>query len=161
TTTPTSIPTVTPTGVPTPGGSVQGISKGSGGGKPGATVQAGSFGYAAADGQQQTVSSVSVSVSRTQVFSSLTLTASAGGEPICSATVSAPDIGSTTVFTFSPTLTIGAGQSVTFALSGVISGGQSGSASARIAFAGIVASGGSSKADSAGVLLLAMGLLGF
>ncbi len=123
----TQTPTLVPTPTPTPAGSVTVIEPASGGGKPGATVGAGTFGYTPADINQQVITTVSVTVSHPGIFSSLTLTASLNSVPAGSVTVSAPDIASTTIFTFSPAITIPSGgeQVLTFSLAGVISGGKS------------------------------------
>ena len=166
TTSPTVTPTVTPTATPTAGGDATLIKKGSGGGKPGATVDLGSFGYAASDASEQIVSSVSVSVSKPAVFSSLTLTASLKGEQIGTSTVDSPGITSTTVFTFAPPLTLptGQGESLTFALSGVISGHQAGQLDLpnQMKLASVISVGNSQVGGFGGTgnLVFALSLLG-
>ncbi len=161
---PTSVetPTVTFTPTPTPAGSVDVIEPASGGGKPGSTVSAGSFGYSPADINQQVITTVSVTVSHPGIFSSLTLTASLDSVPAGSVTVSAPDISSTTVFTFSPPITIpfDSGATLTFSLAGVISGGKSAELETvlKVRLAGIV---GSQKPGGGGALMLSLSLLGF
>lgn len=162
----TTLPTVTPTATPTPGGSATLIQKGSGGGKPGTTVDLGSFGYAASDPSEQIVSSVSISVSKPAVFSSLTLTASVNGTQIGTSTVDSPAITSTTVFTFAPPLTLpaGSGESLTFALSGVISGHQTGRLDLpnQVGLAGVMSVGNKHAGGFGGTgsLMFALSLLG-
>ena len=163
TATPTPTVSATPTPTATPGGDASLIEKGSGGGKPGATVDLGSFGYAASDASQQIVTSVNVSVSKPGIFSSLTLTASLGGTAIGTSTVNAPEITSTTVFTFAPPLTLPAGQgeSLTFALTGVISGQTSSlDLPNQIKLAGVIGVGNSGGFGGTGNLMLALSLLG-
>ena len=158
TATPTSIPTATAT----PGGIATLISQASGGGKPGDNVDLGSFSFAASDGQRQVVSSVDVSVSEPKIFVSLTLTATLGGEQVGSSSLTAP-IGSTAHFTFSSPIAVPGGQSLTFALSGVISGAQSGKRDLQdqVKIAGIAAGGGLGGANGPGNLPFSLGLLGF
>ena len=163
--TPTASPSGTPTATPTPVGNVQLIEPGSGGGGPGASVGAGSFSYTPSDILAQTLTSVSVTVSKPNVFSSLVLTASLNGTSAGSSTVNAPNILDTTVFTFSPPISIPAGgsQVLTFTLNGVISGGASaqlGFDHSRIKLAGIVSAGSRASGDHAG-LLIALSMLGF
>jgi len=163
-TTPTATSTTTPTTTPTPVGNVQVIEPGSGSGGPGATVGAGSFGYTPSDTNAQTLTSVSVSISNPNVFSSLVLTASLNGAPAGSSTVNAPNIVDTTVFTFSPAISIpsGGSQVVTFTLSGVLSGGASARLDfdrGRIKLAGVVAGGSRGFGEHAG-LIFALGMLG-
>jgi hypothetical protein len=124
--TPTPPPSSIPTPTATPGGSVTLMEPGSGGGQPGASVGLGIFGYSPANTNQQMVTSVSVSVSRPQIFSSLTLSVRLNSELVGTVTVDAPNITSTTVFAFSPIITIPSGgeESLTFSLGGVISGGK-------------------------------------
>src|SRR5580704_13490805 len=166
TATSTTLPTVTPTATPTPGGRATLIQKGSGGGKPGTTVNLGSFGYAASDASEQIVSSLSVSVSRPAVFSSLTLTASVNGTQIGTSTVDSPAITSTTVFTFAPPLTLpaGSGESLTFALSGVISRHQTGRLDLpnQVRLAGVMSVGNKHAGGfgATGSLMFALSLLG-
>ncbi len=160
----TSTPTATPTATPSRSGVVMVTAQASGGGKPGATVDLGSFSYQASDNHEQTVSSVSVSVSRPKIFSSLTLVATINGDQVGSATLTSP-IESPAAFTFSPPITLPAGQSLRFALSGVISGGASGSLDLgnEIRLAAITTSHRThDDGDSgSGGLMLALYLLGF
>jgi hypothetical protein len=162
----TTGPTITPTATPTPGGNATLIKKGSGGGKPGTTVDLGSFSYAASDASEQIVSSVSVSVSKPAVFSSLTLTASLKRVQIGTSTVDSSAITSTTVFAFAPPLTLPAGQgeSLTFALSGVISGHQAGrlDLTDQIRLAGVISVGNKHGGGFGGTgnLVFALSLLG-
>ena len=160
---PTATPTITPTATPRPGGTVTLIDQASGGGRPGATVALGSFSYAASDNLQQTVRSASVSVSRPSIFSSMTLTATinSNGDTVGTATMTSP-IDSPASFTFSSPIMLSAGQSLTFELSGVISGGTSSSLDLRGEFrlAGISVNIADSGSGDDGTLMLALGLLG-
>ena len=142
------------------------IDKGVGGGKPGTTDDLGDFSYAPSDTAEQIVSSATVSVSKPELFSSLTLTASLGGEQIGSSTIDAPEITANTVFTFAPPLTIpaGGGESLTFALTGVIAGKQAVGLSLpdQVKLAGIVGTGnGNAGLGATGNLMLGLSLLGF
>jgi hypothetical protein len=122
----------------------------------------GSFSYAASDDHQQTVSSVGISVSRSAIFSSLTLVATLGGTQVGSVTLTSP-IGSTAVFAFSSPITLPAGSSLTFALSGVIAGGASGSLDLNnaVRLAGITSFGGSrDTGGGGGLMILALSLIG-
>ena len=98
------------------------------------------------------------------MFSSLALTASINGTPAASSTVNAPDILNTTVFTFDPPISIAGGSdSITFALSGVISGGQTARLDfdhGRIRLAGIVATRSPGAANYAS-LFLGLTIFGF
>ena len=157
----TSAPTVTPTPVPTPGGmaTLQGQSDSTG--KAGATVNLGSFSYASTDAAEQSISSVSVSVSNPKIFSSLTLTVTAGGTTVGTSTADGSALASTTNFAFSPPIDVPAGsESLTFALSGVISGGSSASLELRggVAMAGIIEPDWQHIPGA--ILVLAMGLIG-
>jgi hypothetical protein len=133
----------------------------SGGGKPGATVNLGSFSYEASDDKEQTVSSVSISVSRPLIFSSITLVATLGGAQAGSVTLTSP-IGSTAVFTFLPAIQLPAGSSLSVALSGVIAGGAVGSLDLNneVRLAGITSFGGSRGAGGDGLLILALSFIG-
>jgi hypothetical protein len=164
--TPTATPTATPSATPTPGGVVTVTGQASGGGKPGATVDLGSFSYKSSDNKEQSVSSVSISVSRPNIFSSITLVASLNGDQVGTATLTSP-IGATAVFTFSSSIALPAGDTLAFALSGVISGGASGrlDLNNEIRLAGITTSGGSSGSSRGegggdGLLMLALMMLG-
>jgi hypothetical protein len=165
TATPTVTPTATPSATPTPGGLVTVTGEASGGGKPGATVDLGSFSYKASDNKEQTVSSVSVSVSRPNIFSSLTLVASINGDQVGTATLTSP-IGATAVFTFSSPIALPAGDTLTFALSGVISGGASASLDLKgeIRLAGITTAASSrgegGGGSDGGLLMIALAILG-
>jgi hypothetical protein len=160
--TPTPPPSSIPTPTATPAGSVNVIEPASGGGQPGATVGLGSFSYSPANTNQQIVTSVSVSVSRPQIFSSLTLSVLLNSEPVGTVTVDAPNITSTTVFVFSPAITIPSGgeESMTFSLGGVISGGKAAllEGMPKVELAGISA-GPLSHGSSA--LMLSFMLFGF
>jgi hypothetical protein len=167
TSTETPTPTATATLTPTPTatltaeGAVTVTGEASGGGKPGATVNLGSFSYEASDSKEQTVSSVSISVSRPAVFSSMTLVATVGGGQVGSVTLTSP-IGSTAVFTFLPAVQLPAGSSLSFALSGVIAGESSGSLDLNdaVRLAGITSFGGSRGTGGGGLLILALSLIG-
>jgi len=115
-----------------------------------------------ADINQQVITTVSVTVSHPSIFSSLTLTASLNSVPAGSVTVTAPDITATTVFTFSPPITIpsDSGATLTFSLAGVISGGKSADLEtmSKVKLAGIA---GSQKPGGGDALMLSLGLLGF
>lgn len=155
-------PTITATATPTPGGDVSLIDKGVGGGKPGTTDDLGDFSYAPSDTAEQILSSARVSVSKPKLFSSLTLTASLNGEQIGTSTIDAPEITTNTVFTFSPPLTIpaGGGESLTFALTGVIAGKQAASLSLpnQAKLASLM---GNDGLGATGNLMFGLSLLGF
>lgn len=160
--TPNETPTVTSTPTPAPGGSVDLVEPASGGGKPGASVNAGSFGYTPSNTSQQVLSSVNVTVSHPHIFSSLTLTAFLNSTPKGTVTVNAPNISSTTVFTFSPVITIppGGGQTLTFTFAGVISGAQGAARDVhKIALAGVATD--ATAPGGAGALIFSLSLLGF
>jgi hypothetical protein len=142
------------------------IDKGVGGGKPGTTDDLGDFSYAPSDTAEQILSSATISVSKPTLFSSLTLTASLDGEQIGSSTIDAPEITTNTVFTFVPPLTIpaGGGESLTFALTGVIAGKQAASLSLpnQMKLAGIIGvSNRNVGLGATGNLLFGLSLLGF
>jgi Beta-propeller repeat len=158
-------PTISATPTPTPGGEVILIDKGIGGGN-GTTDDLGEFGYTPSDNAEQIVSSATVTLSKPKLFSSLTLTASLDGEQIGTSTIDAPEITSTTVFTFSPPLTIppGGGESITFALTGVIAGKQAAglSLSNQVKLAGIIGVGNHDGGGlgATGNLMFGLSLLG-
>jgi hypothetical protein len=159
--TPTAVPTGTPT--PTPAGSATVIGQGGGTFKAGDQADLGSFGYQPNDTNAQEVQSVSVSVSNPKVFSSLTVTATVDGEQVGSATVSAPDIGPTTVFVFNPPIAAPASPStLTFAFDGVISGGTATQLDSlrRVRLAGMVNGGRNGGLGGTGRLMLALSLIG-
>jgi hypothetical protein len=140
------------------------IDKGVGGGQPGTTDDLGDFSYAPSDTAEQIVSSATVSVSKPELFNSLTLTASLDGEQIGSSTIDAPEITANTVFTFSPPLTIpaGGGESLTFALTGVIAGKHAAAGLSlpdQMKLAGVI--GSSNALGATGNLMLGLSLLGF
>jgi hypothetical protein len=138
------------------------VEPGSGGGKPGSAVGLGSFGYTPADAKQQIVTTVSVTVSRPAIFSSLTLTVLIDTEPAGSVTVSAPNISSTTIFTFSPPITIPirTRASLMFSFAGIISGGKRVELEGmpKVKLAGITAG---PKSGGTGALMFSLSLLGF
>jgi len=103
-----------------------------------------------------------LSVSKPKIFSSITVTASIGGSEVGSATVSAPDIDPTTVFTFGTPVDVAAGQSVTFDITGVISGGGSGllDIHRQVRLAGIIPAGDHGGFGGTGRLMLALSLIG-
>lgn len=122
--------------IPNPGGAVVLVAAGNNSGAPGATVNAGSFSYTAAGGtnlNKQSISSVSLAISDPGLFQSLTVTPSSGA-PV---TVSAPNIAGVTKFVFSPPLTVGPAQALTFAVSGILSGGTARLELGGVAFAGM------------------------
>ena len=98
-------------------------------GHPGQTVSGGTFTITNPGTGTANVASVTLSVSRPSIFSSMTL--SGGGQ---SASVSPPVASST--FTFTTPVSIAAGASVTFDLSGVIAG-HTAMAESRVRYAGI------------------------
>jgi hypothetical protein len=160
--TPTPTPTVTPT---PPTGDAALVSQGSGKGKPGDTVDLGSFTYTPGTGStQQVISSATVSISKPKLFSSVTLTALFDGDPIGSSTVNAPDIDKSTVFTFSPPLELEGEEQLTFELSGVIAGKAATGALALPAKVKLAAVIGGSKPNGFGGtinLMFALSLFGF
>ena len=101
-------------------------------------------------------------MSEPKIFISLTLTATLGGEQVGSSSLTAP-INSTAHFTFSSPIAVPGGQSLTFALSGVISGAQSGKCDLQdqVKIAGIASGGGLGGANGPGNLPFSLGLLGF
>ncbi len=118
--TPTSTPTPPPTSIPTPavGGSITVTSAVNVSGSPGQTLAAGSFTLNNSTSGAETISSLTVAVSDAALYSSLALTATVGAS---SQTVTVSPPSSSTVFNFSPTLSVPGGSSVTFSLSATIS----------------------------------------
>ena len=155
-------PTVTATATPQPSGVATPISEGSGTFAPGATADLGSFGYTSTSMNPQVINSVSLSISKPKIFSSITVTASIGGTQVGTATVSSPDIDKTTIFTFEEPIDVAAGASVTFAISGVISGGGSGQLDLQrqVRLAGIIPAGDHGGLGGTGRLMLALSLMG-
>jgi hypothetical protein len=90
------------------------------------------------------------------------VTASVGGTEVGTATVSAPDIDPTTIFTFETPIDVAGGQSVTFDVTGVISGGGSGllQIHRQVRLAGIIPAGGHHDFGGTGRLMLALSLMG-
>ncbi len=160
---PTGIETPTPSPAPSPAGMVDVIQPASGGGNPGDNVEAGSFGYTPIDtADAQVISSVTVSVTHPRIFSSLTLTAFLDSVPAGSVEVDAPNITSSTIFTFNPVITIpsGGSHSLTFSFSGVISGKTMGAIDLdKVQLAGMGLGLGISV-SSGGWLCLSLSLLG-
>ena len=161
---PTAIETLTMTSTPTPapGGSVDLVEPASGGGSPGSDIGLGSVGYTPVTVNQQIISSVSVTVTHPKVFSSLTLSAFLNAVPAGTVTIVAPNIASTTIFTFSSPIIVpsGGGQALTFTFNGVISGGQTTSLDIHnIKLAGVFV--GTSSGGGTGSLLFSLSLLGF
>lgn len=164
TATPTPTPTPTPTATATPGPqAVVTVTKsGTGGGSPTNTVAGGTFTIANKTKSTQTINSVTINVSDPFVFSSFTLTATIG---TTSSTSTPPATLKNTVFTFSPALSLPAGQSATFALSTVIAltPGMIDRPGVRFAYASIIPSAGNGtngRSSGLGHLLLGLGLLG-
>jgi len=116
----TPTPTTPPTPVPTPavGGSITVNSAVNVGGSPGQTLAAGSFTLKNSTSGAETVGSVTVSVSDPALYSSLKLTATVG-ESSQTVTFSPPS--SSTVFKFSPALSVPSGGSASFSLNATIS----------------------------------------
>jgi len=155
--TPTAVPSSTPT--PAKGGRATLVSPSESKGKPGSSVDLGSFSYAPSDSAQQSISSVTVSISKPRIFSSLKLTVTIQRATVGTSSATGSALASTTNFTFSPPVTVAAEQSPTFVLTGVIAGGHSASLEPGrgVAMAGIVE--GSAHVASA-TLMLALGLIG-
>jgi hypothetical protein len=159
--TPTATPTVapTPTAIPTPVVTV--ISSGNGSGKPGSTVAGGTFAISNNSSGTEMISSVTIGVSDPKVFSSLTLTATIGGAQTVSGPVTPA---SSTIFTFSPPLSLPTGQSAKFALSTVISMHPAMNDQQRVqyAYAAIIptTSGKDENWGGLGPLLFGLGLVG-
>lgn len=103
-----------------------------------------------------------MSVSKPKIFSSITVTASIGGTQVGTATVSSPDIAKTTVFTFDTPINVAAGASVTFSVTGIISGGGSGQLDIQrqVRMAGIMTMGDHGGFGGTGGLMLALSLMG-
>jgi hypothetical protein len=154
------------------------IEQGSGNGKPGTTVDLGSFSYTpggagligaakpALDGvpAEQMLSSVTISVSRPKIFSSLTITALINGDTVETSTVNAPDIADSTVFAFTSPITLEDAETVTFDLSGVISGGKSAELElpVKVRLAGVITGGSRPNGfGGTGNLMFALSLFGF
>ena len=164
-TSPTPTVTLTPTATPTPA-VVTVTSSGNGSGKPGSTVAGGTFSIANNTSGTELISSVTIGVSDPNLFSSMTLTATIGGNQTVSGPVTPT---SATSFTFSPALSLPAGQSASFALSTVISMNPAKNDRPRIqfAYAGIISVPGGKGGGSGGFIpllvgfaLLGIGLLG-
>ena len=158
----TATPTPTATGTPTPGAVVTVTTSGTGGGSPGNTVAGGTFTIANKTKSTETINSVTIGVSDPFVFSSFTLTATIGTK---SSTSSPAATLKHTVFTFSPALSLPAGQSATFSLSTVIAitPGMIDRPGVRFAYASILPSAGNGtdgRSGGLGHLLLGLGLLG-
>jgi hypothetical protein len=118
--------------------------------------------YRVADSHQQSVQSVTVTVSNPGIFSSLTLTASVGSVQLGSSIVNSPDIATTTTFPFVPPLIVeSGGGSITFSLTGV-AGTKSTLIEIRepVRLAGVFASPAGTS-NRTGSLLLSLGLVGF
>jgi len=158
----TATPTPTATGTPTPGAVVTVTTSGTGGGSPGNTVAGGTFTIANKTKSTETINSVTIGVSDPFVFSSFTLTATIGTK---SSTSSPEATLKHSVFTFSPALSLPAGQSATFSLSTVIAitPGMIDRPGVRFAYASIIPSAGNGtngRSGGLGHLLLGLGLLG-
>jgi hypothetical protein len=167
TTTPTGAPTSTaippvaptPTAIPTPVVTV--ISSGNGSGKAGSTVAGGTFAISNDSSGTEMISSVTIGVTDPKVFSSLTLTATVGGTQSISGPVTPA---SSTIFTFSPPLSLPAGQSAHFALSIVISmnPAMNNQRGVQYAYASIIPTAGGKDENWGGLgpLLFGLGLIG-
>jgi hypothetical protein len=119
----------------------------------GQSISVGSFSYKNLTEQVQVIGSLIVSVSDPSTLSSLSSTASPGGE-----TAATSAIASSTVLTFSPPVTISPGVSVTFALTATTSSGAAMNAQ-PFAYAGILTSGNASPIGQPGAEMLFVGLL--
>jgi hypothetical protein len=99
-------------------------------GTPGQTIDAGSFTYTnTLPDTSELLSSVTVTVSKPKVLSSLTLTAVLG-QASQSVTVAAPT--ATTIFQFESPISVPPGETVNFSMTAVISGGTSGGVKSSI-----------------------------
>ena len=149
----TATPGPTPTALP---GAMVSSSSVTGTGLPGATVAAGSLTVTNTTGGAETVSGIDVTVSNPGIFASLTLTGS--GQ-----TVTVSPASATTHFALSPGVTLAAGGSLTFSLSGMISAHPV-MRDSGIKYAGLVMAGGwgsIGRADlpaTAGLLLMGLAL---
>jgi hypothetical protein len=168
TATPTAAPTSTatpsvaptPTATPTPAVATV-ISSGNGSGKPGSTVAGGTFAISNNSSGTEMISSVTIGVTDPKVFSSLTLTATIGGAQTVSGPVTPA---SSTIFNFSPPLSLPNGQSAKFALSTVIAMHPAMNNHRRLqyAYAAIIptTSGKDENWGGVGPLLFGLGLIG-
>ncbi|MGO9452323.1 MAG: hypothetical protein ACLQDV_14970 [Candidatus Binataceae bacterium] len=156
--TPTATATATSTATPTPQPTARGgtivapapITVSAGAGQ---TVGLGSFTYTNVSQQAQNLGSVVVLISDPSMLSSLTVTASPGGE---SATVTS--IAASTTLTFSAPIAIDAGESVSFSLTGVTAGASAMNA-APLAYASILGGGGSGPPAPLSTGMLMLGVL--
>jgi len=112
--TPTATPTATPTGAPTPGAQAS-SSPANSSGRSGATVGGGSVTIANTSKGPESISAVTVSVSRPGLFSQLVLTG--GGQ-----TVTISPVASSVTFAFNPPIAVASGNSATFTLSATLAG---------------------------------------
>jgi Pro-kumamolisin, activation domain/Bacterial Ig-like domain (group 1)/Bacterial Ig-like domain (group 3) len=155
--TPTATSTASATPTPTPGGSVTLDSSGSGTGHPGNILPAGTLGYTNNDSTAQTISSLQLSITNPKIFSKIVVTPSPGGSAV---EVDAPDILGTTVFTFSPSISVASGATETFSIIATLSGGSKIHARLEgIAFAGVIAGGNDGGGGSGAWLTLAAAIL--
>jgi len=135
-------------------------SSGNGSGSAGQTVAGGSFAVTNSGGGPATFASVTLGVSEPKLFSSLSLSSSAGGKLGPSATVTGSEIANPTTFVFATPITLPVGQTAMFTLSTVISMSPA-MAPPRVMFASLALawpSGGGSTPF--GPLAGALGLLG-
>lgn len=125
----------------------------------GQTADGGSFTYTSLQSVTELVQNVTITVSDPTIISSMTLSATFG-DSSASATVTPPL--STTVFTFSPPISVPPNATVNFSLSAVIAGGSTSTTAGLIqaAFKGINSDGGFFGGGFAGShALQTMGLL--
>jgi hypothetical protein len=133
-------------------GAVQVTSDGTARGSPGSTVNAGDFTASSPSSNTWTISSVSVSFSDPQLFSSATLTAENGGS---SETVTVTPPASSTVFAFSPPLSVAAGTSPRFNLTATIASPSAMIGSRQAVYASVLGVGeANSRRGPAGLGLL-------
>ncbi|MGH7932361.1 MAG: hypothetical protein ACREQN_04240, partial [Candidatus Binataceae bacterium] len=155
--TPTATPTMLPTATPTPaiGGSVTLLSSGNGHGGAGQSLSGGSFSYTNTGGGAQTLSSVTLSITQPELFSSITLAPAVSETRQPAVTVRAPEITRATTFTFALGLNIPAGGKATFSLSMTIASGKTASANDHtIVLAGMLAVPGTPGGGDGGAGLL-------
>ncbi len=141
----TATTTATPTATPVFGGSVAAPTPVNIIVTAGQIADAGSFTYTSLQSFTEMLQTVTVTVSNPTILSSLTLTATFG-DSTASATVTPPL--STTVFTFSPPISVPPNATVNFSLSAVVAGGPTATPTATTAgmigasFKGINSGGG-------------------
>jgi hypothetical protein len=154
-----------PTPTPTPGGVALAPPKPpTSTGGPGATVSGGTLGVANVSGTPMVTSSVMISFDNADLFSSATLTATAGSNT-STATVNpvtggnSPEVPNNTIFNLVPPLVIPTGASAKFNLAVTLSANPNITMrGGRVMYAAMM--GGGSESAGSGALLIAMALLG-